>query len=317
MDLSLSDNFKPVKDYTLKNIRSFSELMECYLNSGGFQSAELGRAERILEEMYKDSECTKFLAFTGNLIATGLRGVISEMILEGLVDVVITTGGAIDHDIARSFGGVYQQGSFLLSDVELREKNYHRLGNVVIPLESYGPTVERFLRSFLENKKISSPISPSELLYEIGGLIKDNNSILRACYLRKVPIISPGILDSAFGTVLMYHYQKEKFTLDLLKDMKLISDIVFEKKRTGALILGGGISKHHTLWWNQFKDGLDYVIAVTTAQEYDGSLSGAKISEAVSWHKVKPEAKVVTVFGDVTIILPILLVTFYERMRTI
>ncbi|RLG75510.1 MAG: deoxyhypusine synthase, partial [Thermoprotei archaeon] len=71
-------------------------------------------------------------------------------------------------------------------------------------------------------------------------------------------------------------------------------------------ILGGGISKHHTIWWNQFKGGLDYAVYVTTAVEWDGSLSGAKTREAISWGKIKTSARHVTVYGDVTVILPIL-----------
>ena len=71
-------------------------------------------------------------------------------------------------------------------------------------------------------------------------------------------------------------------------------------------MIGGGISKHHVIWWNQFRDGLDYAVQVTTAPEGDGSLSGARVSEAVSWGKVKPEARRVTVEGDATVLLPLL-----------
>ena len=75
-------------------------------------------------------------------------------------------------------------------------------------------------------------------------------------------------------------------------------------------MLGGGISKHHVIWWNQFKGGLDYVIYITTAPEYDGSLSGARIKEAVSWGKVKEEAKYITIEGDATVLLPLLVAKF-------
>ena len=79
-------------------------------------------------------------------------------------------------------------------------------------------------------------------------------------------------------------------------------------------MVGGGISKHHPIWWNQFKGGLDYVVYITTAQEYDGSLSGAKINEAISWGKVKENAKFVTVEGDATIILPLLYGALLDRV---
>ncbi|MEM4057270.1 MAG: deoxyhypusine synthase family protein, partial [Thermoplasmata archaeon] len=78
---------------------------------------------------------------------------------------------------------------------------------------------------------------------------------------------------------------------------------------------GGGISKHHTIWWNQFKGGLDYAVYITTAEEYDGSLSGARLREAVSWGKIKAKAKYITVEGDATIILPILIGSIISKLR--
>jgi deoxyhypusine synthase len=101
--------------------------------------------------------------------------------------------------------------------------------------------------------------------------------------------------------------QDNKFKLNLIKDEKELSDIVFDSKRRGALMIGGGISKHHTIWWNQFKGGLDYAVYITTASQYDGSLSGARLREAISWGKVKEKAKQVTIDGDATVILPLML----------
>jgi deoxyhypusine synthase len=96
--------------------------------------------------------------------------------------------------------------------------------------------------------------------------------------------------------------------------MKELLDIVYNYKKTGALIIGGGISKHHVLWWNQFKDGLDYCIYITTAVEYDGSLSGAHPKEAISWFKIKPDSKNVIVYGDASIILPIMIFYAIENL---
>jgi len=91
-----------------------------------------------------------------------------------------------------------------------------------------------------------------------------------------------------------------------MKDEQELSDIVFTAKKAGAIMIGGGISKHHVIWWNQFRGGLDYAIYLTTAEEWDGSLSGARIREAVSWGKVKETAPYITVEGDATITLPII-----------
>jgi deoxyhypusine synthase len=93
----------------------------------------------------------------------------------------------------------------------------------------------------------------------------------------------------------------------VLKDEETLRELVYSSKKLAALIVGGGISKHHVIWWAQFRGGLDYVVYISTAVEYDGSLSGARPREAVSWGKVKPSAKSVYVYADATLVLPILL----------
>ena len=102
--------------------------------------------------------------------------------------------------------------------------------------------------------------------------------------------------------------------VDLIGDEQMLSEMTNEAEYTGAIIIGGGISKHHVIWWNQFRGGLDYCIYLTTAEEYDGSLSGARIREAVSWGKVKEDAKKMTVEGDATITLPLIYAGLAERL---
>ena len=116
------------------------------------------------------------------------------------------------------------------------------------------------------------------------------------------------MMDGSFGSQLWSFYERNRdFKIDLLADEHQLSDIIFDAKKTGALMVGGGISKHHTIWWNQFRGGLDYAVYITTAQEFDGSLSGAKLEEAISWKKIREDAEFVNVYGDATVILPVLL----------
>jgi deoxyhypusine synthase len=108
--------------------------------------------------------------------------------------------------------------------------------------------------------------------------------------------------------------QDHDFRLNLLRDSGELNDIVFTAKKTGALIVGGGISKHHTIWWNQFKEGLDYVVYVSTADEWDGSLSGARPREAVSWGKISANAKRIMIEGDASLILPVMMGALADRL---
>ncbi|RLG09120.1 MAG: deoxyhypusine synthase, partial [Thaumarchaeota archaeon] len=252
----------PVKDIKLWPRMRVSELLDQFEESGGFGARYLGMASRILLEMLRDRECFRFLSFVAAPIATGFRGVVAEAVKRKLFHAIITTCGALDHDIARSLSEYYN-GDFRLDDGELRRDGYHRLGSVVIPLESYGPTIEKFVQECLEEAYSSGvrEVGSYEISRILGEKLEDENSILYLAARNGVEIFVPGIMDGAVGTQLwLFQQRKRDFKLNLFRDSERLSEIVFKAKRTGAIMVGGGISKHHTLWWNQFKDGLDYAI---------------------------------------------------------
>ena len=301
---------EPVRDFTTGPETTLTELLERFGTAGGFTAAKLATAAGIMRRMH-DSDCTVFLSFPADIMATGTRGVLRQLVNNGFIDVIVTTCGTLDHDIARTLANYYH-GDFEMNDTELRERGINRLGNVLVPDDSYGIPIEKWMQSFLEDlyKKQTRWI-PREIWHELGARLareeRGNESLLAACVAQNVPVFVPGFSDGAVGSQLWQFWQSHRdFTPDTLADEHALSDIVHDAKATGALMIGGGISKHHVIWWNQFRDGLDYAIQVTTAPEWDGSLSGARIREAVSWGKVKPEAQRVTVEGDATVLLPLL-----------
>ena len=297
-----------IEDYSVRSDMNICELIDALGKSHGFMAGHVYEAAKILSEMWSDDSAKRILAFTANLVATGLRGVFAQLIREGFAHAIITTCGTIDHDIARGTGNKYYKGRFITDDSVLRSIDIHRLGNIFIPVESYGQAVEKFTRDLINDLvKIKDTWMPSEILRKAGKKINDPFSILRAAYEKNVPVIVPGITDGAFGTQLTLNSQFTGIKLDLFGDEKILADLVFTAEKLGALIIGGGISKHHTIWWAQFKDGLDYAVYVTTAVEYDGSLSGAQPREAISWNKLKPTAKQIVVYGDATIVLPLVI----------
>jgi deoxyhypusine synthase len=275
-----------------------------------------GEAVDILEEMVEDTSCVKFLSFPAAPISTGMRGVIRKLVQDKLVDVVITASGTLDHDLARVWGAYYE-GDFQLNDEDLYKKNIHRLGNVLVPRDSYGTLLEEVLQPFFEELYSEGirEISSTELSARLGALANSKSSILYWTNRNNIPVFVPGLTDGAVGSQIWLFSQKRRdFKIDLLKDEAHLSDIVFDANHSGALIIGGGISKHHTLWWNQFKGGLDYAVNITSAVEWDGSLSGAAVREAVSWGKVKPKARKVTVRGEATTIIPFMIEALLNRL---
>lgn len=309
-------NLRPVKDIELKIPVSINSIIREMRNSGGFGGRHLAEGVDILTDMIKDRSSIKFLSFPAAPVATGLRGVLKDLVRLKLIDVIVTTCGTLDHDLARVWGEYYE-GNFSLDDTILYKKGFHRLGNVIIPKEVYGPQLENKLQPFFETlyENGIKEQSSVELCKRLGGYIDDKSSILYWAWKNSIPIIIPGLTDGAVGNQIWLFSQTHKeFKIDSLKDEELLSEIVFKAKSTGALIIGGGISKHHVLWWNQFRGGLDYAVYITTAVEYDGSLSGALIKEAISWGKVKAKAEQITVHGDATALLPFMVAAVMERL---
>ena len=301
-----------VKDYDIKQYDIQSILSEM-ANSGGFESRNLANGIDILQSMISTQNCTKFLSFVGSLMSTGARGIIRDMLKNNMFNVVITTCGAIDHDIARTYDRYYA-GDFRMDDGMLLEKNIHRLGNVLVPMENYGPLIEEKVQKCLNAmyEEGSRDVATFEITSYIGSTL-DESSFLYWAHKNKIPVIVPGIVDGAVGSqVWLFHQQHRDLKIDILKDQSKLSDLVFEAKKSGAFMIGGGISKHHTLWWNQFRGGLDYAVYLTTANEWDGSLSGALVAEAISWGKVTTKAYQTTIHGEASTLLPFM----YAALRT-
>ena len=301
----------PVKDIKINATTSLEDLISQFGEAGGFVASKISTATSIMQDMQKDS-CTKFLSFPADIMATGTRGLLRQLVENDMVDVIVTTCGTLDHDIARILADYYH-GDFAMDDQQLREEGVNRLGNVLVPDDSYGIPIENWMRPILEELYSKEKRwVPWKIWRELGLRLADENngseSLLAICAKKNIKVFVPGPTDGAVGSQLWLFWQSHKdFTLDIFAEEHELSDIVHDADSTGALMVGGGISKHHTIWWNQFRDGLDYAVQVTTAPEWDGSLSGARVREAVSWGKVRPKARRITVEGDATVLLPLIL----------
>ena len=305
-----------MKDASLRKGMGLNELVKHLKAGGGFVAKKVGVAVDILERMERDKGCVKFFSFPACIVATGCRGVIRDLVKRKLVDVIITTCGTLDHDLARAWKKYYH-GDFMMDDAKLHRAGINRLGNILVPNESYGLVLEDKMQPILKElwRDGKRELSEKELVWEFGKRVRDKNSILYWAWKNRVPVFVPGIFDGAFGSQLWLFWQDHRdFRLNQFIDQQELADIVFGAKRAGALMIGGGISKHHIIWWAQYRGGLDYAVYITTAPEWDGSLSGARMREAVSWGKVKERAKYVTVEGDATVLLPLIAGALIERL---
>ncbi len=307
---------RPVKDIQIDSNTSIEKIFAEMSQSGGFESVNLTDGLDILTDMISDKQCLKFVSFVAAIVSTGTRGIIKDMIKNKWFDVAMVTCGSLDHDIARHFSH-YKEGSFTMDDAELANQDIHRLGNVLVPMDSYGPIIEEKIQLFLEEEYQNGikEMTTADITKMIGKNLGED-SYLYWAYKNDIKVIVPGIMDGAVGSQIWMFTQKHSdFKLNMIGDANLISGLIFKAEKSGAFMIGGGISKHHTLWWNQYREGLDYAFYITTAQEFDGSLSGALVKEAISWGKVTQNAKQATLHAEVTAILPFIYAALISRLQ--
>jgi len=304
---------------------SVLDLIEEMGKSRVFGAGRLARATHLLADSIKDKETAIFLSIAGPLVPGGLRKIIFDLIDDRFVDVLITSGANITHDLVESFGGGHYREikaaenrkfsrhqkfeEFLKAaekDEKLCEEGIGRIGDLYTrssDFEVFEKEITKILAKIARKKKI---ISIGEFLFEIGNMIDDEDSILKIAAKKGVPIYAPGLIDSMLGLQLWMFTQNEEFHLDAIGDMHELSDIVFGSKKVTAVMLGGGLPKHYALASNLLKGGVDAGIQVTMDRGETGSLSGAPLEEAKSWAKAKAGSSLVTVVGDVSIIFPVM-----------
>ena len=174
------------------------------------------------------------------------------------------------------------------------------------------PALEDIYQSRLEETGLTGAdawigFGSIHLVWELGKRIGKEDSLIYWAWKNKIPVCIPGITDGSIGAQLFMFRQKHRdFHIDTLADEQVMSDLTWDVEVSNALMVGGGISKHHVIWWNQYRGGLDSAVYITTAPEHDGSLSGARLREAISWGKMRPEAPNVCVEGDASVLLPLI-----------
>jgi len=296
---------KEIRQIGISSCSSVNDFLD-QAKHGAFALGELGKAGDIVEEMLKE-KATIFFGFSGPLVAGGMRNIITELIRKECINAVVTSGANIVHDLILAWGGKHYVLLNEESDASLYDRGFGRIGKTVIKNREFVKFEKNIQRILLGiDKKTRENISIRELLTEIGKRVKDSDSFIRAAHEKKIPIFSPGIVDSMLGLQLWFFSQENKLVLNAIKDMKELADMVFSSKKSGAIILGGGIPKHYILGANLLRGGIDYGVQITLDRGEGGSLSGARLEEGISWGKAKKRSRLATVIGDATLVFPLL-----------
>lgn len=300
-----------IKGYDFDKGVNYSEILKSY-STTGFQATHFAKAIEIVNKMIEDKVFI-YLGYTSNMVSSGLRDIFRYLVKHKKVDVVVTTAGGIEEDIIKCLGD-FILGDFRASGKGLREKGINRIGNIYAPNSRYCKFEDFFhpiLEELYQEKKI---VTPSEIVWKLGEKINDERSICYWAWKNKIKIYCPAITDGAIGdNIYFFKYKRKDFVVDVAEDIKEINDSTIGPKKTGVILLGSGVIKHHILNANMFRNGADYAVYINDANEAVGSDAGALPEEAISWGKLLPNCERIKVHGDAVLLFPLLVAETFAR----
>ncbi|KZV68134.1 deoxyhypusine synthase [Peniophora sp. CONT] len=306
----------------------------------GFQATSFGKAIdvvnkmrnwRLSDEPIADDEdeelrdpakrasvkCNIFLGYTSNLISSGLREVILYLAKHKHLACIVTTAGGIEEDYIKCLGKTYL-ADFNLDGADLRKRGMNRIGNLVVPNDNYckfedwlTPILDEML---VEQKRDGTIWSPSKFIHRLGKEINNEDSVYYWAYKNDIPVFCPALTDGSIGDMLYFHsFKNPGFVLDIVSDIRALNELARKSRKAGMIILGGGVCKHQIANAMLIRNGADYSVYINTGQEFDGSDSGARPDEAVSWGKIRAGSEAVKVYADATLVFPMLVAATFAR----
>ncbi|XP_065359550.1 probable deoxyhypusine synthase [Calliphora vicina] len=330
-----------VRGYDFNEGINYSKMFESYCNTG-FQATNLGlaikeinrmldcRSQPLTEEELDKHEtdefikrkhnCTLFLGFTSNLVSSGMRETLRYLVEHKMVDCVVTTAGGVEEDFIKCLAPTFM-GSFELPGRDLRDRGINRIGNLLVPNDNYckfEDWIMPLLDEMLEEQKSKGTVwSPSRIIHRLGERINDTSSIYYWAAKNKIPVFCPALTDGSLGDMMYFHsFRHPGLVVDILSDLRRLNTMAVKAKNSGMIIIGGGVIKHHICNANLMRNGADFSVFINTASEFDGSDSGARPDEAISWGKIRKDATPVKVYAEATLVFPIIVgETFAKRVN--
>jgi deoxyhypusine synthase len=318
--------WSPVRPLDPEKIYSVSDLLEAFSHTS-FQARTLGECFRILKDMVADQETIIFFGLSGAMVPAGMRLIISKLVRWGVIDVLVSTGANLFHDLHEAMGDCHYQGprGDTLSDDFLSREKIDRMYDTYVDdkkFEEWDRTVSRFCEELPPK-----PYPTWEFLHLLGGTVPEELSILRSCHDTATPVFCPTIHDSGLGMGIAGYFHrhrgaKEVLTINQLEDNLDMCHLVRADRKTGEIIVGGGVPKNYIQETEPMMNvlgeklkGLDYAIQLTTDAPHWGGLSGCTFSESKSWGKINFQGNYATSHIDATIGLPLLTVGLLAWME--
>jgi len=307
-------DLKKVHHIKTEKAMTCGKLVEQMEKSGVMGAGKVAKATEVIENMIRDEKCTVFLGLAGAMVPGGQKQIIIDMLKDGWVDVLVTTGANLTHDLIEALGYHHYQGTHMISDEELNKKKIDRIYDVFMPDEVY-QGLEKFCKKVFA-KMPKEEMDIKEFLWLLGKEVPKEDSILRICAEKKIPVFCPALSDSGIGLQVWGYMQEHQIKVSAFADLKQIIDITWTSERNGVIYIGGGVPKNYVQQALQFAPtSASYAVQITTDRPESGGSSGAELREGISWGKLDRKAKYVNVTCDATIALPLISAAVKERLE--
>jgi len=289
-----------------------------------FQGRNLATARRIWEKML-GSDATIFLGTAGALSAGGMRLLIAHLIEHRYIDVLVSTGANLYHDLHETRGRRHFIGTPQLDDAALASERIDRVYDTLASEDEFCKNDEWIAAFVLKLER--RPYTTREFLFKLGEYLWQEYGhvgILTAAYKAKVPIFCPAISDSSIGMGVSQarHRDQTAGQIDVIGDIIESANIVIRRPATASIVLGGGTPKNfinqasvQAEFYDDRVTGHKFALQIVTDVPHYGGASGSSLEEAQSWGKLSIESEKVTVHGDVTLALPMLVSAMEHTAR--
>jgi deoxyhypusine synthase len=306
-----------------------------------YQGRKLGEAVDVWENMVKDKNVTIVMGYAGSMGTAGQWTIVNWLIENRFIDVLVSTGANVSEDIVDAMGFGYWQGSHMVNDEDLLDKDINRYYDVFGKETDYRK-MEELITEFVMTLRTDYGYTSAEFFHLLGKFLSKRKipAIAAKAYENGVPIFSPAFLDSAYGeTILMAKNQGHSIIVDSAKEFDQFVTIGTKTKEVAVVYIGGGVPKDLTQLIaisvspktcdeaipgrdGHLRKGIKeyyyphkYAIQITTDAPQWGGLSGCTLEEAISWGKINAQEGTRSVcYCDATIALPLVTHALAERV---
>ncbi|MBS3097482.1 deoxyhypusine synthase family protein [Candidatus Woesearchaeota archaeon] len=333
------DKLTPTVPLDLGKCKTVGDLVKG-MSKTAFGGRQLGEAADILYKMVKEKDCFVVLTLSGAMTVAKMGLVVCDMIDNGMVDAVVSTGALMAHGFIESIGMTHFKYDQEMDDKKLYYAGYDRVYDT-LELEKNLDEAELILSDVFKK------INPDEVVcsYRLCEMIGEHltkkyggRGILKSAYDKKVPVFIPAFTDSELGldfaidNIKRMRAKEPLMRFDPFLDLNKYAELIKKHETVGIFTIGGGVPRN---WAQQVGPYLDivekrvgkdfgafrrfkYAVRICPEPVHWGGLSGCSYSEGVSWGKFVPKSEGgqwAEVFADATIAWPLIVKAVLERLK--